>query len=99
MNTDTGIYSFTSPSGKQYIGSAISFSNRWRLHRHHLRKGRHHSRALQRAWNKYGEMAIVFEKIALCPITDLLAIEQAAIDRLKPAYNICLKAGSPLGIQ
>jgi group I intron endonuclease len=97
MNNNTGIYSITSPSGKQYIGSAVSFTNRWYIHLHHLRRNRHHSQALQNAYNKYGEENLVFEKIALCPVTDLIAIEQRFIDRLQPAYNICRVAGSVLG--
>jgi group I intron endonuclease len=99
MNTDTGIYSITSPSGKQYIGSARSFEARWATHRHHLRAGTHHSPALQRAWDKYGEKNMIFAKIALCPVTDLLIVEQSRIISAKPAYNVCAIAGSQLGMK
>lgn len=96
MNNDTGVYSITSPSGNQYIGSAISFKRRWMEHRKELRGGRHHSAALQGAWNKYGEENMVFAKIALCPITDLLVTEQRFIDTLHPEYNISQVAGAPM---
>ncbi|NPT59104.1 GIY-YIG nuclease family protein [Paraburkholderia elongata] len=97
MNNDTGIYTITSPSGGQYVGSAKSFKTRWAVHLGDLRRGTHHSSALQNAWNKYGEGAMTFAKIALCPITDLLAVEQARIDALRPEYNIEKIAGSSLG--
>lgn len=41
--------------GKVYIGSTINLRNRWKCHRTGLRKGIHHSRHLQHAWNLYGE--------------------------------------------
>lgn len=99
MNNDTGIYTITSPSGNCYVGSATSFKRRWNKHRQDLRAGKHHSVALQRAYDKYGESALKFEKVALFPITDLIVIEQSFIDRLKPKYNCCPKAGSTLGIK
>ncbi len=99
MNNDTGIYSITSPSGRRYIGSAASFRRRWSTHLCSLRAGKHHSPQLQRAFNKYGEGALKFEKLALCPITDLIVTEQEFIDRLKPEYNVCPVAGSTQGLK
>jgi group I intron endonuclease len=97
MNNDTGVYAIISPSGKQYIGSAVSFRVRWNYHRSQLRRGLHHNASLQRAWNKYGEDSFEFKKIALCPVTDLLIVEQDRIDQLSPAYNICRIAGNSSG--
>lgn len=99
MNTDTGIYRIVSPSGKFYVGSARSFKNRWAAHIAKLRKGTHHSKPLQRAFDKYGEESMLFEKIALCPVTDLIVIEQRFIDRLRPEYNCSPTAGSILGMK
>lgn len=100
MNVDTGVYSITNVvNGKRYIGSAMSFVYRWKKHRSELRTGVHHCEPLLRAWKKYGEHSFVFEKIALCPITDLLAIEQSKIIAFNPEYNICKLAGSNLGIK
>jgi group I intron endonuclease len=48
---------------------------------------------------KYGEENMVFAKIALCPITDLIAVEQAKINALKPEYNTCPIAGSTAGLR
>ena len=97
MNVDTGIYKISSPSGKCYIGSAVSFRRRWKNHLSDLRKGKHHSPALQSAYMKYGEAFIKFEKIALCMITDLITIEQRFIDKFHPEYNCSPTAGSTLG--
>lgn len=99
MNTDTGIYAIISPSGKQYIGSAVSFKKRWWLHIKDLRGGTHHSPMLQRAWDKYGEANMVFKVLVLCPITDLLVVEQSKIDAIRPEYNVCQIAGSAQGLK
>ena len=94
----TGIYQITNlRNGKSYVGSAVRFNSRWRLHRTQLAQGKHHSVVMQRAWDKYGEAAFEFKKLLVCAKTDLLWFEQRAIDVLKPAYNICKVAGSVLG--
>lgn len=93
----SGIYVITSPSGGQYIGSAVDFAKRWRAHRHHLLKGNHHNRALQRATEKYGMDALRFDVLLECPISELLAAEQRAFDEHRPRYNACPVAGSQLG--
>lgn len=99
MNTDTGVYTITSPSGKVYVGSAVSFRRRWAQHINHLRAGKHHNRMLQRAHDKYGAYALVFAVVARCERHDLIRVEQEFIDRLNPAYNVCRVAGSSLGVK
>jgi group I intron endonuclease len=51
------------PVRKLYIGQSINVGKRFREHRHHLRRGIHHNRALQKAWNKWGEKMFVFTMI------------------------------------
>lgn len=99
LNFDCGVYTITSPSGKQYVGSAVSFKTRWRTHRRHLRQGTHHCLSLQRAFNKYGEDTLVFAKIAFCAKEDLIAREQEQIDARgrSKLYNSYMTAGSSLG--
>lgn len=93
---DCGVYSITSPSGNQYIGSSLNISYRFRDHKRELRFNNHHSDALQNAWNKYKEQ-LEFKKILICRVEDLLFYEQLLIDNFKPEYNICSVAGRPVG--
>lgn len=93
----SGVYSITSPSGNLYIGSATDFARRFSGHKGALRRGNHHSKALQAAANKYGIENLKFAKVLICEKKDLLMYEQIAIDALGPAYNACPVAGSRLG--
>jgi group I intron endonuclease len=97
-NRASGIYEIVNTlNGKRYVGSAVDFRLRWNGHRMHLRRGSHHSRHLQVSWAKHGEAAFEFRVIRECERADLIAVEQAAIDSLKPEYNCCPKAGSTAG--
>ena len=92
---------------KGYIGSASYFNHRFIGHRTVLRKNKHHSIHLQRAWNKYGEDQFKFEIIEILenPTKELLLQrEQYWIDYYKSydkyfGYNICKIAGSCKGIE
>jgi group I intron endonuclease len=95
----SGIYTITSPSGKQYVGSAIRPSRRWEQHKKQLRSGKHGNINLMRAALKYGIENLRFEVLLVCSPENLLMYEQRAIDILKPAYNIAPIAGSSLGIK
>lgn len=93
-----GIYAIRNTvNGKQYIGSAMNILHRWKLHKQQLQENRHHSVVLQRAWNKYGEAAFVFEKRLVCAKEMLITYEQSFFDAFKPEYNACPTAGSQLG--
>lgn len=99
----SGIYKITNTAnGKIYVGSAKDFPQRWGMHRHMLRKNKHHSPYMQKAYNKHGEDSFVFEVMLVCAKEDLLFYEQRALDALSPCdpsvgYNICKTAGSSLG--
>lgn len=80
LNFDCGIYAIGSPDGRDYIGQAQSFVARWDKHRSELRKGRHHCKSLQAAFNRFGEEAIIFKKIAIVPVSDLDLREQEQLD-------------------
>lgn len=84
-------------SGRRYVGSAVDVVNRWKEHRRQLREGRHHSRHLQRAWDKHGEVAFVWHVVAWVEREQLIACEQIVIDGLLPAFNCSPTAGSQLG--
>ena len=101
----SGIYSITNiKNKKRYIGSAVNIKKRWDRHRVDLRGGKHHSRHLQAAWNKYGEKAFRFEIITTCEPEDLIAQEQFWIDAFQAAdfrygYNRAPIANSQLGVK
>lgn len=110
--SQTGIYAIVHrESGKVYIGSAgNSFRQRWQQHKHQLRKGRHHSILLQRAWNKYSEFAFDFKILEIVPKDEwldnqyLTDVEQTWLDSTQAydpekGYNICPTAGSNLGVK
>lgn len=82
----SGVYTITSPSGGQYVGSTCNFASRRSAHKKALQKGRH-NRRLQAAYKKYGGDALVFRPLLICAKRDLLFFEQRAIDILKPRYN------------
>lgn len=100
----TGVYCILNrETGKRYVGSAArSFAGRWKLHRQQLRKNRHHSCHLQRAWSKYGEAAFEFQVLHRCAPASCLAAEQVWMNALRAAdprfgFNISPTAGSRLG--
>lgn len=92
-----GIYTITSPSGKQYVGSSVRIGRRWGEHRFRMRRGVHQSPALQHAANKYGIGALRFDVILICGPDHLLLYEQLAMDALRPAYNVLPAAGRSTG--
>jgi group I intron endonuclease len=94
----SGVYEIRNLStGKRYVGSAVDTAQRWREHRWGLRADRHGNRHLQASWKKHGEDVFVFAILEVCGPAYLIVREQAAIDRLKPEFNICQTAGSTLG--
>lgn len=96
----SGIYEIVNTvSGKRYVGSAVNFENRWRLHQHRLSIGLHHNSPLQCAWDKYGQEMFTFRLLLICAREHLVFYEQRAIDILCPEYNICRKAGSTFGFK
>jgi group I intron endonuclease len=54
-----------------------------------LQKGNHFNAKLQHAWNKYGPSAFIFRVVEIVADgVDLLAREQAWLDKEKPFFNI-----------
>lgn len=94
----SGIYSITNTvTNKKYIGSSINIHHRWEVHRSQLKRGKHHSIHLQRAWDKYGEASFIFELIEeLADTSKLRLLEQVWIDwedSYRKGYNCapCVK--------
>ena len=62
MTLHTGIYAIENlTNGRMYIGSAQRFNKRWKEHLRALERGVHHSRFLQRDWDKCGSEAFRFK--------------------------------------
>lgn len=98
----SGIYAIRClPTGKTYVGQAVSIGDRWLTHRSHLNCGRHANRHLQAAWSKHGADAFAFEVLAYTESAkDALAFaEQAWIERRRPAFNLAPAGGSSLGLK
>lgn len=97
----SGIYLIRNTvNGRVYVGSAVCFASRWRLHRRTLRNGTHRNIKLARAYAKYGEQSFVYAPLLLCSPENLLLYEQramAAFDAVESGYNISPTAGSPRG--
>jgi group I intron endonuclease len=94
---NSGIYVIRHAAGRCYVGSAVNILRRWDLHRSQLRRGKHHSLKMQRAWNKYGEGAFTFEVLENVEKELLIEREQHWIDALhacKRGFNTLPAAGS-----
>lgn len=81
-------------NGGMYVGSTADYKSRWRTHRSALRRGKHHSFILQKAWDKHGEVAFLFRLLVVCPRDMRVFYEQ----RLMPLqrYNVLRTAKETL---
>lgn len=90
----SGIYKIVNTINRSiYIGSTINLVRREHEHFYSLKNDFHHSKILQRAFNKYGRLNFKFEVIEECEVEKLLEREQYYIDTLKPSYNVSKIAG------
>ena len=80
-----GIYKIVNiVNNKFYIGSSKNIKHRWGLHLCCLRNNTHHSKHLQSAFNKYGELSFQLELVEEVELVSLIEREQHYIDRLNP---------------
>lgn len=99
-----GIYALLNIiNGKYYIGSAVDFKDRWRLHLLALNKGNHHNRHLQKAWNRYTADSFMFVVLQYSD-SWLEQLEQHWIDKLDATninlgYNICKAGRNRFGVK
>lgn len=88
-----GIYKIVNlKNDKFYIGSTCNFRQRKNRHFNQLRKNKHHSIYLQRAFNKHGEENFKFIELELCENT--IEREQQILDALdySKSYNVSKSA-------
>jgi group I intron endonuclease len=87
-------------NNKIYVGSTNDLNRRLRNHKFLLEAGKHHSKHLQNAYNKYGKENFLFEVYKKVNENELLIEEQKVLDYLRPfgknGYNIAEIAGSPM---
>ena len=97
----TGIYQIKSLKypDRIYIGSAINIDSRWNNHIKTLRQKKHRNCKMQGHYDKYGECDLHFAILEECIKDNLINREQYYIDLFNPSFNICRKAGSPLGVK
>ncbi len=95
-----GIYAIVNRLNQHiYVGSAVNLLQRKQHHFSDLKAGKHKNPYLQRAYDSYGQEALLFGVIEhVSHVEDLLVREQYYIDTLNPEYNIARTAGSNLGM-
>jgi group I intron endonuclease len=92
-----GIYKIAHvESGRVYIGSSKDIRNRVRKHREALLRGKHHSKYLQRVFNKYGESSLEVKIMLVCGEHNLQMYEQILLDGFLPEFNGTKSANSPV---
>lgn len=65
----SGIYGiYNKAKGIWYIGQSSDVLRRFGNHKSNLRHNNHENKHLQRAFNKYGEDAFVFQILEICPV-------------------------------
>ena len=80
------LYSITNTvNNKRYIGITHNLKNRFYEHQYKLRNGKHHSKKLQRAWDKYGESSFSFSVLDTIE-GDFLEASQAEVKTIEK-YN------------
>jgi group I intron endonuclease len=96
----TGIYIIRNVQTGDYYGGGTenSLARRFRVHKNLLNKGKHFNERLQRAWNKYGEDAFVFEILQEADKSKVRLLEQNWIDEHiddPKCYNMSRSADHP----
>lgn len=98
-----GLYKIVSKTtGQFYIGSTISFNERWKCHTSCLRNKTHCNYKLTKLVSDYGLEDLVFEELSVYSGSDrseLYALEQKAIDKYKPTLNIAFLVQPGTGIE
>lgn len=98
----SGIYRWNNLiTGKSYIGSSISLSNRFNCYYSLRELEKRLSKGKSIIYNtilKHGHSNFSLDILEYCKPNILIKREQYYIDLLKPEYNICKVAGSTLGL-
>jgi group I intron endonuclease len=94
-----GVYAITNKTTNRcYIGGTRIIRKRWHEHKKHATEARHHSRAFQEDWDKYGPQDFEFKVLLWCSPDDLRMYEQACMSRFLSYYNASPSADSQFGL-
>ena len=95
----SGIYKIQSRKKPEriYIGSSADIFDRWGRHLFDLSHNEHHSKKLQRHYNKHGRADLEFSVLLGCDKEDLIQTEQYFLDVYKPYFNSSYMAYSCKG--
>lgn len=103
QETLSGVYQIRNLiSNKVYIGSTVEFKRRISHHIYTLIKGIHHSRHLQRSFNKYGSENFEFSIVEICIDENILEREQYWLNEKQSykrdfGYNVLQNSHNSLG--
>jgi group I intron endonuclease len=96
LKSEPGVYMIRLLLDKRaYVGSSVNVRKRVQNHVSALRRGKHHSDHLQRAWDKYGEDYFEFFAVGYYPRPELLEQEQYWLDTYTCAFNASRDASRP----
>jgi len=94
-----GIYEIRNvKNGKRYVGSSKNIDKRFYQHKRELWANKHHSTALQNAWNAHGSDCFEFNVLVVLEEYELLSTEQRFLDEefKRDNYNVSRNALSPM---
>lgn len=84
----SGVYQILCKSnGHRYVGSSVDIEGRQKEHVRTLKRGKHRNKALQYAWETWGETDFVMSTLIECSEEDLTRQENLCIEKLKPEFN------------
>lgn len=96
----SGVYVIRSKiDSRTYVGSTVNIRKRIHGHKSDLRQDKHGNPRLQNFVNKYGLQSLSFAVLERCHADKLIEREQHYMDTMHPAFNICPKAGTILGVK
>lgn len=85
-----GVYVITVRCGgteKYYVGKSVDIRKRWKQHTTDMRRRNHRNILMQRAWDKYGEMAFSFCPIFMHSANGLANKEQELLDLYRSEFG------------
>jgi group I intron endonuclease len=94
-----GIYCIKNKiNNKLYVGSSLNLKSRKNLHYSSLKDNKHHSKKLQRAYNKYGKENFEYFILEYCLVEDLHVLEKEWLNYFNSyhnGYNSTDQVGAP----